>query len=75
MPLSEMARDMALARVMVYRPATMPHPDTAEPITPPFFGTEDGLRLLGLKPAAGTEFEVDENELDENWLYRPTPKQ
>ena len=62
-----------MARVMVYRAASMPNAD-GEATTPTFFGTREGLKLLSLKPVEGSGIEVDENELDKNWLYHPKAK-
>ncbi len=43
-------------------------------MTPTFFGTREGLKLLSLKPVESSGIEVDENELDKNWLYHPKAK-
>jgi hypothetical protein len=58
---------------MVYQAASMPT-QTGEAKTPPFYGTREALKLLSLKPIEGTGFEVEESELDKNWLYHPKPK-
>ena len=62
-----------MARVMVFRVASMLNSD-GEATTPTFFGTREGLKLLSLKPVEGSGIEVDENELDKNWLYHPKAK-
>jgi len=65
----EQDRRTPLARVMVYRPASILNMQTCEVKTPPFFGTSDGLKLAGLRPVEDSCFEVDESELDDNRLY------
>jgi hypothetical protein len=44
-----------------------------EVIAPPFMGTREGLKLASLKPVEGSGIEVEESELDRNWLHHPKP--
>jgi hypothetical protein len=59
-----------VARVMVYRPASVWNHQKGEPETPPFYGAREGLKLASLKPIEGSGIEVDERELDGNGFYR-----
>jgi hypothetical protein len=60
-----------LNRVLVYRVASLLNQETGEVKTPSFFGTREVLKLMSLKPVEGSGIEVDESELDGNWLYHP----
>lgn len=56
--------------MMVYRAASVLN-RAGEVQTPSFFGTRKALKLMSLKPVEGSGIEVDESELDDNWLYHP----
>jgi len=59
-----------LALVTVYR-ATKYDPNRDEVIRLPFMGTRQGLKLAALTVVEDSGIEVDESELDDNWLYHP----
>ena len=62
-----------MACVTVYRAASVLS-ENGEAVAPAFVGTRKGLKLISLKPVEDSGIEVDESELDNNWLYHPKGK-